>query len=121
MKLTCNHKVAYCYFMDRVFRALADPNRRRMLDRLFEDDGLSLSELCEGHDMSRQAVSKHLAILESAGLVITVREGREKRHFLNPVPVQELCDRWIARYARRRVRAVTALKQALEEPSHEET
>lgn len=107
--------------MDMVFRALADRNRRKMLDRLYEDDGLTLNELCEGYPMSRQAVSKHLGILESAGLVVAIRSGRVKRHYLNPVPVQEIGERWIAKYARHRIQAVTAMKRALEEEPHEET
>jgi DNA-binding transcriptional ArsR family regulator len=100
--------------MDEVFRALADRTRRAMLDRLFENDGLTLAELCEGQPMSRQAVSKHLAILEDAGLVVAVWRGREKIHFLNPMPVQEISERWIAKYARERLRAVSSLKRALE-------
>ena len=100
--------------MDEVFRALADRTRRAMLDTLFENDGLTLAELCEGQPMSRQAVSKHLAILEDAGLVVAVWRGREKIHFLNPMPVQEISERWIAKYARERLRAVSSLKRALE-------
>jgi len=100
--------------MDEVFRALADRTRRAMLDKLFENDGLTLAELCEGQPMSRQAVSKHLAILEDAGLVVAVWRGREKIHFLNPMPVQEISERWIAKYARERLRAVSSLKRALE-------
>lgn len=107
--------------MEQVFRALADRHRRRLLDRLFTQDGLSLAELCEGESITRQAVSKHLGILEDAGLVVTVRVGREKRHYLNPVPIQEIGDRWIAKYARRRLRAVSALKHALEEERDEPT
>lgn len=107
--------------MDKVFRALADKHRRQLLDRLYDSDGLTLAELCEGVGITRQAVSKHLGILESAGLVVTIRSGREKRHYLNPVPVQEISDRWIAKYARRRLRAVSALKNALEEKTDEAT
>jgi DNA-binding transcriptional ArsR family regulator len=107
--------------MERVFKALSDSTRRRILDRLFDTDSLSLGELCGGLEMSRQAVSKHLGILEVAGLVIAVRRGREKRHFLNPVPIQEIGDRWIAKYARKQTRAIAALKGALEEDSHEES
>ena len=101
--------------MDEVFKALADSSRRLLMDRLFKIDGQTLGQLCDGLDMSRQAVSKHLGILEQAGLVITHREGREKYHYLNPVPLQEITERWIAKYERRRVSAVTALKKALEE------
>ena len=106
--------------MDDVFKALADPTRRTLLDRLLEREGQQLGELCEGLGMSRQAASKHLAILESAGLVVAVRRGREKRLYLNPVPVQEIAERWIARYARRRVAAVSALKKQLEEEQDDE-
>jgi DNA-binding transcriptional ArsR family regulator len=101
--------------MDAVFKALADPHRRKLLDRLYEHDGRTLGELCEGLSISRQAVSKHLAILEHAGMLVTHRAGREKLHYLNPLPIQEISDRWIGRYARRHVAAVAALKQALEE------
>jgi DNA-binding transcriptional ArsR family regulator len=103
--------------MNEVFRALADRTRRAMLDKLFKKQGLTLAELCEGRPMSRQAVSKHLAILEDAGLVVAVWRGREKRHFLNPMPVQEISERWIAKYAREKVQAVSSLKRALEETS----
>jgi DNA-binding transcriptional ArsR family regulator len=107
--------------MERVFRALADKSRRRLLDRLFKMDGQSLSELCEGAAISRQAVSKHLRILEQAGLVVTDWAGREKRHYLNPVPISEIGDRWIGKFARRRAAAVVALKAALEESNDEGT
>jgi DNA-binding transcriptional ArsR family regulator len=103
--------------MNEVFRALADRTRRAMLDKLFKKQGLTLAELCQGQPMSRQAVSKHLAILEDAGLVVAVWRGREKRHFLNPMPVQEISERWIAKYARERLQAVSSLKRALEETS----
>ncbi|WP_308817314.1 ArsR/SmtB family transcription factor [Pseudonocardia alni] len=101
--------------VDAVFRALADPTRRRILDRLHEQGESTLGALCEGLDMSRQAVSKHLAQLESAGLVTTLRRGREKLHHLDPVPIQEIQDRWIGKFERSRVQAVTALRAALEE------
>jgi DNA-binding transcriptional ArsR family regulator len=100
--------------MDAVFRALADPVRRRLLDRLRARNGQTLRELCEGHDMTRQAVTKHLAILESANLVVTLRRGREKLHYLNPVPIQEIADRWIGKYERVRLRALSELKRRLE-------
>jgi DNA-binding transcriptional ArsR family regulator len=100
--------------MDAVFRALADPVRRRLLDRLRARNGQTLRELCEGHDMTRQAVTKHLAILESANLVVTLRRGREKLHYLNPVPIQEIADRWIGKYDRVRLRALSELKRRLE-------
>ncbi len=101
--------------MDAVFRALADPTRRLVLDRLYERGGLTLGELCDGLGMSRQAVSKHLALLESAGLVTTRRRGREKLHHLNPVPIQEIHDRWIGKFEQARVEAITTLRAALEE------
>ena len=101
--------------MDAVFRALGDPSRRALLDRLFTDDGQTLSQLAAGLDMSRQAVSKHLAVLETAGLVVVQWVGREKHHYLNPVPIQLIGERWIAKYEQHRIAAVTALKRALEE------
>lgn len=102
--------------MDEVFRALADPSRRRLLDRLHARNGQSLRELSEGLEMTRQAVSKHLTVLERARLVTVVRRGREKLHYLNPVPVQEVADRWIGKYERGRTAALSRLKQALEGP-----
>jgi DNA-binding transcriptional ArsR family regulator len=101
--------------MDLVFKALADESRRHLLDRLFAANGRTLGELCAGLDMTRQAVAKHLAILEEANLVVSVKRGREKLHYLNPVPIQEIGDRWIAKYERGRLAALAALKRALEE------
>jgi DNA-binding transcriptional ArsR family regulator len=101
--------------MDEVFKALADPTRRELLDRLRADNGQTLNELCDRLAMSRQAVSKHLAILEDANLVATVRRGREKLHYLNPVPIGEIYDRWIGKYEKARVAALNDLKRALEE------
>ncbi|OEV03717.1 ArsR/SmtB family transcription factor [Streptomyces oceani] len=100
--------------MDAVFKALGDASRRRLLDRLSARNGQSLRELCQGLEMSRQAVSKHLTVLESAQLVTVVRHGREKLHYLNPVPIQELSDRWISRYERGHLAALSTLKQSLE-------
>lgn len=100
--------------MDAAFRALADSSRRRLLDRLNARNGQSLRELCAGLDMARQSVSKHLAILEEANLVTTVRVGREKLHYLNAVPINEIAERWINRYDLGRVRALSDLKRALE-------
>jgi len=100
--------------MDAVFRALADASRRRLLDRLNTRNGQSLREMCEGLGMSRQAVSKHLAVLEAASLVTAVRHGREKLHYLNPVPIQELADRWVGRFDRGRLAALSDLKRTLE-------
>jgi uncharacterized protein YndB with AHSA1/START domain/DNA-binding transcriptional ArsR family regulator len=102
---------------DAVFRALADPSRRRLLDSLNGRNGQTLRELCAGLDMARQSVSKHLAILEAANLVTTIRRGREKLHYLNAVPINEIAERWITRYDRDRAHALADLKQALEEPA----
>src|SRR3954466_14576980 len=101
--------------MDDVFRALADPTRRRLLDRLHADNGQTLIELCERLAMTRQAVSKHLALLEAANLVVTVWRGREKLHFLNPVPIHEIAERWIGKYERTRLQALSDLKRGLEQ------
>src|ERR1700757_3825686 len=103
--------------MDEVFKALADESRRKLLDELHKDNGQSLTALCEHLDMTRQAVAKHLAILESANLVATVWRGREKLHYLNPVPLHEIYERWIAKYERHRLQALSDLKNDLE--SHE--
>lgn len=100
--------------MDAVFKALADPARRDLLDSLYARNGQTLGELCRGHDMTRQAVTKHLAILAAANLVATEKRGREKLHFLNPVPIQEIADRWIGKYDSRRLEALSALKAAIE-------
>jgi DNA-binding transcriptional ArsR family regulator len=99
---------------DKVFKALADPSRRQLLDRLHRKNGQTLAELCEGHDMSRQAVTKHLNLLEEANLVATVKRGREKLHYLNPVPINEIYMRWIGKFEQDRVQALHNLKQALE-------
>jgi uncharacterized protein YndB with AHSA1/START domain/DNA-binding transcriptional ArsR family regulator len=101
--------------MDDVFKALADPNRRRLLDRLNERNGQTLRELCAGLDMARQSVSKHLTVLEDANLVSTQRRGREKLHFLNPVPINAIAERWINQYDRTRADALADLKRALEQ------
>jgi DNA-binding transcriptional ArsR family regulator/uncharacterized protein YndB with AHSA1/START domain len=101
--------------MDEVFRALADPSRRLLLDRLNDRNGQTLRELCAGLEMARQSVSKHLAVLEAANLVTTVRRGREKLHYLNPAPIHEMSERWINRYDQERIHALADLKRALEE------
>ncbi|MEU8814771.1 metalloregulator ArsR/SmtB family transcription factor [Actinoplanes sp. NPDC048796] len=101
--------------MDDVFKALADASRRRLLDSLEEHDGQTLRELCAGLAMARQSVSKHLAVLEAANLVTTMRRGREKLHFLNAEPIHAITERWISRYDRDRVLALATLKTALEE------
>ena len=103
-----------------VFRALADPSRRHLLDRLNARNGQSLRDLSEGLDMARQSVSKHLAILEAANLVTTIRRGREKLHYLNAVPINEIAERWIHRYDQGRVRVLADLKRALEESPMED-
>ena len=100
--------------VDRVFKALADPSRRKLLDRLHASNGQTLGELCEHLDMTRQAVTKHLAVLEDANLVATVWRGREKLHYLNPVPIHEITERWIGKYERHRLRALSELKKGLE-------
>ena len=99
---------------DLLFKALADPSRRKLLDLLHANDGQTLNELCEHLDMTRQAVTQHLDLLEAANLVATVRRGREKLHFLNPVPLQEIYDRWIAKFEKPRLKALTDLKRRLE-------
>src|ERR1700753_3766966 len=100
--------------MDAVFRALADPVRRQLLDRLRARNGQTWGELCEGHSMSRQAVTKHLGVLEAANLVATRRDGREKLHFINPVPIHDIAERWIGKFERGRLQALSDLKRQLE-------
>ena len=99
---------------DAVFRALADKSRRELLDRLHAENGQTLGELCEGLAMTRQAVTKHLGILEEANLVATKRQGREKLHFINPVPINEVAERWIGKFERHRLQALSDMKKALE-------
>jgi DNA-binding transcriptional ArsR family regulator len=103
--------------LDAVFRALADSSRRKLLDELHANNGQTLSQLCAHLEMSRQAVTKHLVLLEEANLVATVWRGREKLHFLNPVPLHEIYERWIAKYERDRLQALSDLKKDLENPS----
>ncbi|MGH8503310.1 MAG: ArsR/SmtB family transcription factor [Gammaproteobacteria bacterium] len=105
--------------VDKVFRALADASRRQLLDSLYASNGQTLSELCADLDMTRQAVTKHLALLESANLVVTVWRGREKLHYLNPAPIGEIAARWIDKYERHRVRVLNELKRALEKKRDE--
>jgi len=100
--------------MDQVFKALADASRRELLDRLRADNGQTLNELCARLDMTRQAVSKHLGILEEANLVATVKHGREKLHYLNPVPIHDIAERWIRKFERQRLQALSELKKGLE-------
>jgi DNA-binding transcriptional ArsR family regulator len=99
---------------DVLFKALADPSRRKLLDLLHKHDGRTLNELCEYLDMTRQGVTQHLGVLEAANLVATVRRGREKLHFLNPVPLQAIYERWIAKFEKPRLKALHDLKRRLE-------
>ena len=99
---------------DVLFKALADPSRRKLLDLLHAHDGRTLNELCAHLDMTRQGVTQHLELLQLANLVATVRRGREKLHFLNPVPLQEIYERWIAKFERPRLKALSDLKRRLE-------
>ena len=101
--------------MDAVFKALADESRRKLLDQLHKINGQTLGELCEQLDMTRQAVTKHLLLLETANLVAVVWRGREKLHYLNPVPIHEIAERWIGKYERHRLQALSDLKRGLEE------
>jgi DNA-binding transcriptional ArsR family regulator len=100
--------------MDEVFKALADASRRSLLDRLHGKNGQTLNELCEGLEMTRQAVTKHLVILEEAHLVTTIRHGREKLHYLNPVPIHQIGERWIRKFERGKLAALSELKRQLE-------
>jgi DNA-binding transcriptional ArsR family regulator len=99
---------------DKVFKALADPNRRQLLDRLHANNGQTLGQLCAHLDVTRQAVAKHLAVLEEANLVAVIWRGREKLHYLNPVPIHEITERWIGKFERGRLRALAELKKQLE-------
>ena len=100
--------------LDKVFKALADPGRRLLLDRLHADNGQTLGQLCEHLNMTRQAVTKHLKLLEEASLVVPIWRGREKLHYLNPVPIHEIAERWIGKFERGRLRALADLKKKLE-------
>jgi DNA-binding transcriptional ArsR family regulator len=121
LPLTGDQKVTYFETVTEadddglVFKALADPTRRFLLDRLFEREGRTLTELEEDLDMTRFGVMKHLKVLEEAGLVVTQKQGREKLHYLNPVPIRLIHDRWIDKYTERRVSALTELKAQLED------
>jgi DNA-binding transcriptional ArsR family regulator len=101
--------------VDAVFKALADEGRRGLLDQLHKHNGQTLSQLCERLDMTRQGVTKHLALLEAANLIVVVWHGREKLHYLNPVPLHEIYERWISKYERHRLQALSDLKKRLEE------
>ncbi|MCC8971360.1 ArsR/SmtB family transcription factor [Bradyrhizobium brasilense] len=100
--------------MDEVFKALADASRRTLLDRLHDQNGQTLGELCDGLDMTRQAVTKHLVILEEANLVTTIKHGREKLHYLNPVPIHQIGERWVRKFERGKLAALSELKRQLE-------
>lgn len=100
---------------DLLFKALADPSRRKLLDVLHDHDGRTLTELCEHLDMTRQGVTQHLDVLAAANLVATLRQGREKLHFLNPVPLQQIYERWIAKFEKPRLNALSDLKHRLEQ------
>ncbi|WP_025032159.1 ArsR/SmtB family transcription factor [Bradyrhizobium sp. DOA9] len=100
--------------MDEVFKALADGSRRSLLDRLHARNGQTLNELCEGLAMTRQAVTKHLAVLEEANLITTIRHGREKLHYLNPVPIHRIGERWIRKFEQGKLAALSELKRQLE-------
>jgi DNA-binding transcriptional ArsR family regulator len=102
-----------------VFHALADASRRQLLDSLHRRNGQTLQQLCQGLDMTRQAVAKHLGVLESANLVSSQRQGREKLHFINPVPINEIAERWIAKFERPRLKALSQLKKKLEGADHD--
>jgi DNA-binding transcriptional ArsR family regulator len=106
--------------MDAVFKALADLSRRQLLDQLYCHNGQTLGELCTHLDMTRQAVTKHLNVLETANLVVTIRHGREKLHYLNPAPIQDIYDRWLSKYERHQLAALGELKRTLE-ANHQET
>jgi DNA-binding transcriptional ArsR family regulator len=101
--------------MDEVFKALADPSRRTLLDELFKSNGRTLGELCEHLKMTRQAVTKHLVVLEEAHLVAVIWRGREKLHYLNPMPLHEIYERWIGKYERNRLQVLSDLKKGLEQ------
>jgi DNA-binding transcriptional ArsR family regulator len=107
--------------MDAVFKALADSSRRKLLDELHKESGQTLGELCEHLDMTRQAVTKHLVLLEKANLIAVVWRGREKLHYLNPMPLHEIYERWIGKYERHRLQALSDLKKGLEQNKTKKT
>jgi DNA-binding transcriptional ArsR family regulator len=104
---------------DKLFKALADGSRRKLLDRLYARNGQTLTELCKGLDMARQSVTQHLDLLEAANLISTVRQGREKLHYFNPVPVHAIYERWIGREERQRLTALSEFKRKMEANDHE--
>ena len=103
---------------DQLFRALADPSRRKLLDLLYAEDAQTLGDLCGHLEMTRQAVTQHLAVLQAANLLATRRRGRAKLHFLNPVPLQEIYERWLSKFDKPRLRALHDLKRQLEDKGH---
>lgn len=107
--------------MNAVFKALADPHRRELLDRLHAHNGQTLGDLCERMSISRQGVTKHIALLEAANLVVVMWQGREKLHYLNPVPIQQIHERWIGKFERDRLQALETLTRALEEQPDEQS
>src|SRR5258708_10724068 len=107
--------------MDAIFKALADPSRRKLLDELRKENGQTLSELCDHLEMTRQAVTKHLVLLEKANLIAVVLRGREKLHYLNPMPLYEIYERWIGKYERHRLHALSDLKKGLEQNKTKKT
>jgi DNA-binding transcriptional ArsR family regulator len=113
------HNKAVDADVDKVFKALADPTRRLLLDRLRTENGQTLGELCAHLDMTRQAATKHLAVLEEANLVVVLWRGREKLHYLNPVPIHEIAERWIGKFERARLDALADLKDQLERESED--
>lgn len=113
--LTCRRMVAYNINMDKVFKALADSSRRKLLDELFNKNGQTLGELCAHLEMTRQSVTKHLLILEDANLIVIEWYGRNKLHYLNGAPIVEIYERWISKYDRNRIVALEGLKKKLEE------
>jgi DNA-binding transcriptional ArsR family regulator len=114
------HLHIVCVDLDTVFRALADPGRRRLVDLLHEENGQTLGDLCKHMQMTRQGVTQHLALLEQANLVATVWRGREKLHYLNPVPLQDIYDRWIEKFERGRPKALREFKRQLEAQADDE-
>jgi DNA-binding transcriptional ArsR family regulator len=112
--ITCIWDMAEGHDTDLLFKALADPSRRKLLDVLHAHDGRTLNELCEYLEITRQGVTQHLDLLEAANLIATVRHGREKLHFLNPVPLQEIFERWVAKFEKPRLKALSDLKRRLE-------
>ena len=112
--MTCNRLVALLRAVDNVFKALADPSRRALLDQLHQDNGQTLNALCQHLEMTRQAVTKHLRLLERANLIVVLWRGREKLHYLNPVPLNQIVERWIDRHQRRIPLALSELERGLE-------